>query len=272
MRGKDLLLGVFVVITIVLASLAAVEYNQVRTITTTNTSTMTVTATTTASASYTVLEGGPSVYSSGVFSNGLQLMVKLNSSIIQSHGEVDVQIELLNMLYHNNSLVVTTNQNISDWNEEDFFCGGNPSHSLVGFALFRGHFSVENISTAGSPLQLAAPVVLPCPISLNLSNTTFLPNSDKTMSSSYYGQTQEPPYPVTAEVNATTGYCIGSPSGPSISCLGNSGVLGYWKPGFGYTGNLTFASKNFSYFPSGEYTIVATDDWNQFVYAYFAVL
>jgi hypothetical protein len=258
MRGRDLLLGIFVVTTIIVASLAVVEYNNVRTITTTNTSTM------------TILEGGPSVYSSGVSSDGLQLIVKLNSSSIQSHGEVAVQIELLNALSHNNSLVVTANQNISDWNEDDFFCGENPSHSLVGFALFKGHFLAENISAAGSPLRLAAPVVLPCPFSLNLSNTTFLPNSDKTMSSSYYDQTQEPPYPVTAEVNATTGYCISSPS--SISCPESSGVLGYWTPSFGYTGNMTFASKGFSYFPSGEYTIVATDDWNQFVYAYFVVL
>jgi hypothetical protein len=258
MRGKDLLLGVFAVTTVIVVSLAVVEYNQVRTITTTYTSTM------------TIPEGGPSVYSSGVSSNGLQLMVKLNSSSIQSHGEVAVQIELLNMLSHNNSLVVKTNQNISDWNEEDFFCGENPSHSLVGFALFKGHFSAENISTAESPLQLAAPVAIPCPISLNVNSATFLPNSDRTVSLSYYGQTQEPPYPVTAEVNATTGYCIGSPS--SISCSESSGVLGYWTPGFGHIGNMTFASKNFSYFPSGEYTIVATDDWNQFVYACFAVL
>jgi hypothetical protein len=35
---------------------------------------------------------------------------------------------------------------------------------------------------------------------------------------------------------------------------------------------LTLTSKSFSYFPSGEYTIVATDDWNQYVYAYFTVM
>jgi hypothetical protein len=270
MRGKDLLLGVFVVLTIVLASSAAVEYSQARTITITNISTTTVTSTVTTAVSHANLNAGPSVYSSGVSSSGLQLTVKLNSSSIQLHGEIAVQIELLNVLDHNNSLVVTTNQNISRWNEEDFFCGENPSHSLVGFALFKGHFSAGNISAAGSPLQLAAPVALPCPFSLNLNGTTFLPNSDKTMSFSYYGQTQEPSYPVTAEVNATTGYCVNSPS--SISCPGSSGVLGYWTPGFRYAGNMTLTSKSFSHFPLGEYTIVATDDWNQFVYAYFTVL
>lgn len=270
MHGRDVLLAVFILLTIVLASLAAVEYNRARVITTTNTSTMTVTSTTTMAVTHTVLNGGPSVYSSGVFSNGLQLTVKLNSSSIQSHDEVAVQIELLNTLNHNNTLVVSADQNISSWNEVDFFCGENPSRSLVGFALFEGHFSAQNISAAGSPLQLAPPVALPCPFSLSLNSTTFLPNSDKTMSFSYYGQTQESPYPVTAEVNATTGYCVGSLSG--ISCRGTSGLLGYWAPGFGYAGNMTFTSKSFSYFPSGEYTLVATDARNQFVYAYFTVL
>jgi plastocyanin len=75
---------------------------------------------------------------------------------------------------------------------------------------------------------------------------------------------------VTAEVNATTGSCVAS--GTSLSCGGSSGLVGYWNPGFGYTGNTTFTSKDFNYFPSGEYTIVAADDWGQTVYAQFQVI
>ena len=208
-------------------------------------------------------------YSTTSSTSGLKLQVTLNSSSIRSQGEVAVQIELLNTQSQNVSLAVVPNQNISGWNGVDFFCSANPSHSLVGFALFKGQFSPENISAAGSPLQLAAPVAIPCPYSLPLNDTTFLPNSDRTASSSYYGQTQEPFYPVTAEVNATTGYCVGSTL--SGDCQETSGILGYWNPGFGYAGGTTFTSQNFTHFPASEYTIVAMDDWGQTIYAHFQV-
>jgi hypothetical protein len=212
---------------------------------------------------------GPSVTYSNISASGLQLQVALNSSSIQPKGEAAVQIELLNTVSHNVTLGVVPNQSISSWNGDDFFCGANPSDNLVGFALFSGHFSAENVSAVGSPLQLAAPAAVPCPFRLGLNETTFLPNSDKMISSSYDGQTQEPSYPVTAEANATTGYCITSAS--SSVCSPGSGILGYWNPGFGYTRNLTFASNYFTYLPTGEYTIVAVDDWNQTVYAHFQV-
>jgi hypothetical protein len=219
---------------------------------------------------------GPLFYTSGVSPEGLQLQVRLNSSIMQSHGALAAQIELLNTLNRNVSLAVLPNANMSGWDEADFLCSGNPSDSLVGFALFGGHFSAGNISAAGPPLHLAElGFYPPCAFRLGINDTTFLPNSDETLSSSRYGQTQQPSYSVRAEVNATTGYCVGSGlsgNGGSINCGGNSALFGYWNPGLGNAGNGTLASKNFEYFPSGEYTIVATDDWNQYVYAYFAVL
>ena len=151
---------------------------------------------------------GPSVSYSTTSSSDLRLQVTLNSSSIQSQEEVAVQIEVLNLQSQNVSLTVVPNQNISSWNAADFFCSVNPSRSLVGFALFSGNFASGNISAAGSPLQLAASsVVLPCLYSLPLNDTTFLPGSDKTVSLSYYGQTEEPPYQVTAEVDTSTGYC-----------------------------------------------------------------
>ena len=219
-------------------------------------------------------KAGLVLYTSSVSSDGLQLRVMLNSSTINPRGEVTVNIELLNTLNRNVSLGVVNNDNISAWDGTDFFCGINPSYSLVGFGVFSGHFTAENISKAGSPLQLAAPIEAPCPYRLPLNDTTFLPNSDKTISFSYYGQTKEPSLPVTAEVNATTSYCTSSPSATEtmISCPTTSGLLGYWSPGAANGGNFTLDSKGFTYFPPGEYTIVATDDWNQNIYATFDVL
>ena len=232
------------------------------------------TTTTQSVASTATVPAGQVLYASSVSPDGLQLQVALNSSTMVPQGEVTVHIELLNTLSRNVSLGVVTNDNISAWDGADFFCGENPSYSLVGFGVFSGHFTAENISKAESPLQLAAPLEAPCPYRLPLNDTTFLPNSDKTISFSYYGQTQEPSLPVTAEVNATTSYCTSSPSATEtmISCPTTSGLLGYWSPGAVNGGDFALTSKGFNYFPPGEYTIVATDDWNQNVYATFDVL
>jgi hypothetical protein len=242
--------------------------------TVTMTSTATTTSTTTVVSTASANEG-PLSYASGVSPDGLQLKVTLNSSSIQSHGALTAHIEILNMQSRNVSLAVVTNPYASDWDGVDFVCSSNPSHSLVGFALFKGHLSAANISAAGSPLQLAPPVYPPCAFRLGPNETTFLPNSDQTISSSYYDQAQQPSYPVTAELNATTGSCVGSGlsgHGGSVDCGTSPGLLGYWNPGTAPGGDLNFTSPAFSYFPRGEYTIVATDDWNQYVYAYFTVL
>jgi hypothetical protein len=225
-------------------------------------------------ATTVTVQAGQVLYTSSVSSDGLQLRVTLNSSTIGPKGEITVLMEVLNTMDRNVSLGVVTNDNISAWDGTDFFCSINPSYSLVGFGVFSGHLTAENISKAGPPLQLAAPLEAPCPYRLPLNDTTFLPNSDKTISFSYYGQTKEPSLPVTAEVNATTSYCTSTPSTTEtmISCPTTSGLLGYWSPGAVNGGNLTLASKGFAYFPPGEYTIVATDDWNQNVYATFDVL
>ncbi len=228
--------------------------------------------------SSTELSTGSSSGSSTTYSNnsdsGLQLRVVMNASTIQTGDEVAVQIEVLNTLSHNVSLTDAPNQNISAWNGGYYFCGENPSRSLVGFALFDGHFTMGNISAAGSPLQLMAPAAIPCPISLPLNDTTFLPNSDETVSSSYQGQTLIGSSRVIAEVNATTGYCTITSSGSETTtgCSSTSGILGYWNPGFGYTGNMTLASSAFTRLLPGEYTLVAMDDWNGTVYTYFQVI
>jgi hypothetical protein len=238
--------------------------------------TSTTTATAISDTSTTISDdvtpsSGPLLYSSGLSAAGLQLRVMLNSSTAPSHGAFGVQIELVNTLDQNVSLSVPLNQNISKWNQVDFLCATNPSRSLAGFALFQGHFSPANISGAGSPLQLAEiGFEPPCLFSPALTSTTFLPNSDNTESISSVGPNQEPPLQLTAEVNATTGYC--TRSGQSTNCGGSLGLFGYWNPALGSGGNGTLSSKEFAYLPSGEYTLVAADDWNQYVYAYLMVM
>jgi hypothetical protein len=216
--------------------------------------------------------GGPTAYYSGVSSDGLQLTVKLNSSVMQPKGALEVHILVMNTLNNDVSLPVVANRNISASNQFDSLCGNNPSWSLVGFALFNGHFSAGNITEAGSPLLLAPPNTnAACPGQGNLNSTTFSPNSDKTKSIVPTGDGQVFTLSFPAEVNASTTYCTPVVGGMSTCGVGSS-LLGYWNPALGPSNDSTLASKMLVPFPSGEYTIVATDDWNQFIYAYFTVL
>jgi hypothetical protein len=236
----------------------------------TTTETVTVTSTsTTASTVSTVgnstlsMNEGPLLYASGVSPQGLQLKVVLNSSQILSYGALGAQIEVFNTLGHNISSAVMENQNLSAWSGEDWVCGNNPSGSLVGFALFRGDFSADNISQAGPQLRLAPPFYPPCVEFGPPANVTFYPRSDKI------------DYALgLAEVNATSGECTGSGvggHGGEISCGASPGLVGYWNDSISAAGTLDFSSPAFVYFPQGEYTIVAVDDWNQYVYANFVV-
>ena len=193
-------------------------------------------------------------FTSGVSPQGLQLRVILNSSSIQSYGAISGRVEVFNKLNRNVSLSgLVQNQNISDWNGDDYLCA-NGASSIVGFALFRGHFAAGNISAAGQPLQLAPPEVIYCASSSPPTAVTFLPEGDQAVATDDFQKS----YPVTVSVNATTGYA-------------NPGLVGYWNDSIPTQSDFGFTSPAFVYFPPGEYTIVATDLWSQFVYTTFVV-
>jgi len=205
-------------------------------------------------------------FTSGVSPQGLQLEVTLNSSSVQSHGAISGRVEAFNTLGRNVSLSgLAQDQNISEWGGDDYVCPNFPS-SIVGFALFRGHFDAGNISAAGQPLQLAPPEVIYCAASMQPVAVTFLPEGDRAVAMDY-GQQRF--YPVTVSVNATTGDCGDNPELVGL-CTG-TGLSGYWNDSIPATGALNFTSPAFVYFPPGEYTIAATDLWNQYVYATFVV-
>lgn len=206
---------------------------------------------------------------SGVSPDVLQLQVMLNSTTVGEHGSVAVQIRLVNTLDRNATLAVVPNQTIAGWDAADFVCSANPSSSLVGFAVFQGDFSAQNISAAPQPLQLAPPFYPPCAIRLPINATTFLPESDEAVS-----RNSAVPFTGEAEINATTGYCTGSGlsgEGGSVYCGYDPGLVGYWNGSAQAGGNLNFTSPAFVYFPPGEYTMVVMDDWNLTAYAHFQV-
>jgi hypothetical protein len=221
---------------------------------------------------------------SGVSPEGLQLKMALNSSTIQSHGAISARVELVNTLNRNVSASLPlwsqasfATQTIYVWSGYDQICNYNPSDYVVDFAVFQGHFSAGNISAAGNPLRLAPPFFPPCPGQSHPNAVTLLPDGDLTNYTdiNYTLPPPRPSYTVEAEVNATTYYCTGSGlggGGGEIDCGNTTGLVGYWNgstasPG----GDFSYTSHAFTYFPPGEYTIVATDPWNQYVYATFVV-
>lgn len=206
---------------------------------------------------------GPLVFVSPTSEQGLQLRVVLNSSVIPTNGTLGAQIGLYNTLDKNASLSVTEDQQISTWDGADFLCGWNPSGNLAGFALFKGDVTATNLSEAGEPLHLD-PVLFPyiqigCPTQEGFpANVTFFPKGDRI---SYA-------YGASADVNPKTVGCAYTEQ--ESQCTG-SGLVGYWNDSVSTGGDLGFSSPAFVRFAPGEYTVVATDPWGQYVYATFVV-
>ena len=158
-------------------------------------------------------------------------------------------------------------------NNYDYVCSLNPDYYFANFVLFKGHYSAENISSAGSPLPERYPLYPPCAGNANTPfPVTFLPNGDKVI----VPVPGQAPFNVTAEENATTLHCAGpgiGGNGGEINCgYGQGGLVGYWNSSaYSADGNWSLTSPGFTYFPPGEYTIVAFDAWNQLTYATFTV-
>jgi len=239
------------------------------TLTATSTTTSTATSTTTSVSTVSVNEG-PLLFASGVSPEGLQLKVELNASSALMYGVVGAQIEVVNTLGKNVSTPVSVSPTVSQWNGVDEICGDNPSYSLAGFAVFKGAFDAENLSAAGPPLRMAPPFYPPCTAPLSTPHVVFYPYGDETLAYDNYGTPQQESFPLLAAMNATTQICQGL-SQDQISCGGSPGLVGYWNSSVPLGGDATFTSKAFVYFPVGTYTLVAADDWDQYVYATFTI-
>ncbi len=141
----------------------------------------------------------------------LQLEVTLNATTIQSGGGVLARISIVNPLGVN----VTVPQNyendssILSWNAHDFLCGGfaasNPTWSLAGYALFQGHHTSANLSSAGTQLTLAAPLVIECVSELEPSVIVFYPNGSNTVAYFPPNNLIETTAAGVSAMNATTG-------------------------------------------------------------------
>ncbi len=134
--------------------------------------------------------------------------------------------------------------------------------TMVGFAVFEGHYDASNISSAGNPLRLAQPVYPPCGVFLPPAFVIFPPNSNQTWD--HFGpDLQSPTYRMPAVVNASTG----------VNCGVGDGLIGYWDESPGMTcDSATTGSPQFHYFSRGEYTLAVEGAWGQQAFAYFVVV
>jgi len=215
----------------------------------------------------------------------LRLQVRLNSTSVRSGGAISATIALLNPLGINFSVIPgpLTNSTIRTWNEHDLICGGNEVNLILGYALFRGHFASNNLSSAGNPLTLAPPIHPPCPAFPTADVFVFFPHSDTAFaftSTELLANLRFPPARWQVALNATTFVCAAAQGG-GFTCGGGEGLYGHWGlygywnvtgPSSGFTfDNATVTSKFFHYLQPGQYTLAVEASWGQQVFEYFEV-
>jgi hypothetical protein len=246
----------------------------------------------------------PVTFYSNVSPEGLQLEIRLNSTMMQVGGALTAQVYLFNTLGTNVSLTpnFSANPNVIKWDYVDSICGLSPVDHMFGYALFQGHYTPQNISRAIEPLLLAPPeAVFECPNTLYaeayIHNVNFAPKSylarvsaNASFSDVFKAQ------PVKMQANITTEYCFTEPyqatgtvidngittsyttTELSFGCRADTSLYGYWTLPTGPSCSLTFNANstnnhycNFHRFSAGSYTLVAEDLWNDTAYAYFQV-
>jgi hypothetical protein len=215
---------------------------------------------------------GPPASLSGVALDSLRLSLVLNATSMRQQGAITGQVEVVNI--SNQSLTLPTlgrSQNITEWSNYNNIC---PSDDIIGYAVFDRHFTAENISSAGNPLRLVPLMSMTCPGPVGLTAVRFLPNASQDLGSLGAGQPQQFFWRVATVVNATTLFCNTTASGNGFfSCSwAEPGLVGYWNYSTPNEGNSGFTSPAFVRFSPGEFTVVAWDDWNQYVYSTFVVL
>lgn len=200
-----------------------------------------------------------STLASSISADGLQLVLVLNTTKIHNGSAIAAQAYVLNTRGTNTSFPVRPNPEIE---------GCSLSSNLVGYAVFSGHFDEGNISMAGKPLYLAAPIVTYCPAVPFPNRLVFLPYSDN--AAAYFSHATilvNNGSLITMAVNVTTQTCVSLSTG--WECGMGTSLNGYWNtlPIFPQPNPSMF--KYFEHFQPGYYTIVAADAWNQTIYAGF---
>jgi hypothetical protein len=206
--------------------------------------------------------GAPLVFASPVAPDGLQLKMVLNATSMRPDGAIFGNVTVVNTSDQNATVQTQQSQNITTW---DYYNDNCMWEYFVGYAVFSGHYAAGNISSAGTPLELVPrTATAACPGGPFSGPITFLPSGsgqEKSGMFFYPASPHDGPFPDL--INVTTSVCKDTES-LVAGCLSSyPGLVGYW--------NMTASPPTVVRFSPGEYTILAWDDWNQYVYAIFVV-
>ena len=237
-------------------------------------------------------------------SQGLQLQIRLNSTEIRIGGALTAQVSLLNTLESNLSLTpdFSADPKILMWDSHDSICSSSSTYHIIGYALYQGHYTSENLSKATDPLTLAPPGGFHCPYGLygeEYIRTIDFPAKSytATLSANASFSSVFPPQTIKMQANVTTGVCFSesyeaiitktengttttyTTTQYSFGCGSGSSLYGYYRDTSNclpqlISNSTTIIQNNFPCFHSfsaGAYTIVAEDLWNQTDYAYLQV-
>jgi hypothetical protein len=198
---------------------------------------------------------------------GLILTASLNTTVLKQGEGIGVNAGLFNERSGNITLIPDYNtfSNITGWGtySSNTCANGGP----LGIAVFEGHYVLDNVTTAGAPLQLAEPYPIPCAVYVPETRYVLLPNSSTAEVSWDSGLSGFPATSV-QELTFTLGPFGGMPTNPvpgqTWSAGAGDGASGYWTGSWGST--------TFSTFPVGAYTVVVADLWGQVRFVYFSVV
>jgi hypothetical protein len=160
------------------------------------------------------------------------LYLKLNTTKISPGKGIAIVVELF---YNGINPVYINVSNTIIHLPSPYPCG---SHVLVGLEVFKGYYTISNISLA-KPLLFYNPRIIFCPMMYAVTQYKLLPLSDQ-IQLIYNGKVQ-------ATLN------------DEIS----TSINGYWI--------INSTSGNYTFFQPGVYTVEAVDYFNQTVLGYFTV-
>ncbi len=180
---------------------------------------------------------------------GLELLLTLNSTIIQDGGAINVTVTISNTLPHANNVSGENKWAIPSLTSSASF----PCQNYVYYQVFQGIYSESNISSAANPLQVSpvyqslSCIILQRPyyVFQPLSDQASIPVGQYTSNSSTFYQ--------------TTFMRISEPLIGNYSSVYNASV-------FTQAGTLPPPP-----FHPGNYTIIAGDEWGQLVLLHFTV-
>lgn len=268
--GADAVI-VAVILALVAISLTPTYEPQVSTSSATSTTTS-YTQVSTSSATSTA----PLVFASAVAANGLQVKLYLNSTSMRSDGAITGFVTVANTL-DQNVTVTPLPQDLNSTMPASWISAIDPCGSIAfpgGYAVFQGHFTTENISLAAhNPLVLTPGPGGSCTVVTHLDALTFLPGGGQAVGRIIDVANPNPEIFLPDQLNVTSYVCTGEPGSANVCSVDPEfpGLVGYWYKTSVCNGNPVCTFLPFAPFSPGQYTIVAWDDWNQYVYVTFVV-